>query len=157
MATHSSILAWKTPWAEKPGGLESMGSQRVRHDWENEHIHTHTHKVNKLCSKLELFYSLSHWWTPSIIERQIPDVQIHYFFLCFFCLCVCAHSLSHVWLFVTPWAVAYQAPLSMEFSRQEYWGELPFPSPRDFPKLGIEPYILHLLQADSLPLHHEYC
>ena len=32
MATHSSILAWKTPWTEKPGGLQSMGSRRVRHD-----------------------------------------------------------------------------------------------------------------------------
>ena len=32
MATHSSILAWKTPWTEEPGGLQSMGSQRVRHD-----------------------------------------------------------------------------------------------------------------------------
>ena len=33
MATHSSILAWKIPWTEEPGGLQSMGSQRVRHDW----------------------------------------------------------------------------------------------------------------------------
>ena len=32
MATHSSILAWKIPWTEKPGGLQSMGSQRVGHD-----------------------------------------------------------------------------------------------------------------------------
>ena len=32
MATHSSILAWKTPWTEEPGRLQSMGSQRVRHD-----------------------------------------------------------------------------------------------------------------------------
>ena len=32
-ATHSSILAWRIPWTEKPGGLQSMGSQRVRHDW----------------------------------------------------------------------------------------------------------------------------
>ena len=32
MATHSSILAWKIPWTEKPGGLQSMGLQRVRHD-----------------------------------------------------------------------------------------------------------------------------
>ena len=32
MATHSSILAWRTPWMEEPGGLQSMGSQRVRHD-----------------------------------------------------------------------------------------------------------------------------
>ena len=40
-------------------------------------------------------------------------------------------SLNHVWLFVTLWAVAHQVPLSMEFSRQEYWSELPFPSPGD--------------------------
>ena len=33
MATHSSTLAWKIPWTEEPGGLQSMGSQRVRHDW----------------------------------------------------------------------------------------------------------------------------
>ena len=33
MATHSSILAWKIPWIEEPGGLQSMGLQRVRHDW----------------------------------------------------------------------------------------------------------------------------
>ena len=39
--------------------------------------------------------------------------------------------LSHVWLFATPWAVAHQAPLSMGFSRQEYWSGLPFPSPGD--------------------------
>ena len=39
-------------------------------------------------------------------------------------------SLSHVQLFATPWTVAYQAPQSMEFSRQEYWSGLPFPSPR---------------------------
>ena len=33
MATHSSTLAWKTPWMEEPGGLQSIGSQRVEHDW----------------------------------------------------------------------------------------------------------------------------
>ena len=38
-------------------------------------------------------------------------------------------SLSHVQLFATPWTIAYQAPSSMEFSRQEYWSGLPFPSP----------------------------
>ena len=35
MATHSSILAWRIPWTEEPGGLQSMGSQGVRHDWVN--------------------------------------------------------------------------------------------------------------------------
>ena len=41
--------------------------------------------------------------------------------------------------FVTPWTVAHQAPLSMEFSRQQYWSGLPFPSPGDLPDLGTEP------------------
>ena len=58
--------------------------------------------------------------------------------------------LSRVWLFVTPWAVAYQAPLSTEFSRQEYWSGLPFPSPGDLPDPGIEPRS-PALQADALP------
>ena len=48
-------------------------------------------------------------------------------------------SLSRVRLFATPWTVAYQAPPSMGFSRQEYWSELPFPSPRDLPDPGIKP------------------
>ena len=48
-------------------------------------------------------------------------------------------TLSHVRLFVTPWTEAHQSPLSMEFSRQEYWSWLPFFSPRDFPDPGIEP------------------
>ena len=48
-------------------------------------------------------------------------------------------QLSHVRLFVTPWTVAYQAPPSMGFSRQEYWGELLFPSPGDLPNPGTEP------------------
>jgi len=37
MATHSRILAWKTPWTEQSGGLQSMGSQRIRHDWAHTH------------------------------------------------------------------------------------------------------------------------
>ena len=50
--------------------------------------------------------------------------------------------LSRVSLFVTPWTVAYQALPSMEFSRQEYWNGLPFPSPEDLPDPGIEPMSL---------------
>ena len=48
-------------------------------------------------------------------------------------------SLSHVWLFATPWTVAYQVPPSMGFFRQEPWSGLPFLSPRDLPNPGIEP------------------
>ena len=46
---------------------------------------------------------------------------------------------QYVRLFETPWTVAYQAPPSMEFSRQKYWSGLPFPSPRDLPDPGTEP------------------
>ena len=53
-------------------------------------------------------------------------------------MCVRAQPLSRVRLFVTPWTVAYQASLSMGFSRQEYWSGLPFPSPGDLPDPGIE-------------------
>ena len=50
---------------------------------------------------------------------------------------VCCHFMR-VQFFVTPWTVACQAPLSMGFSRQEYWSGLPFPSPGDLPYSGIE-------------------
>ena len=53
-------------------------------------------------------------------------------------------------LFATPWTVACQAPLSMEFFRREYWSGLPFPLPGDLPNLGIESGS-PALQADSLP------
>ena len=58
------------------------------------------------------------------------------------CVCVCVSmcACSVVCGLVTPWTVvAHQAPLSIGFSRQEYWSELPFPSPGDLPNLGIEP------------------
>ena len=60
----------------------------------------------------------------------------------------------------TPWTVAHQAPLSVEFSRQEYWSGLPFPSPGDLPDLGIEPafpilQVVSSLQVDSLLLSHQ--
>ena len=58
-------------------------------------------------------------------------------------------SLSRVRLFATPCTVAYQASLSMGFSRQEYWSGLPFPSPGDLPDPGIEPRS-PALEADAL-------
>ena len=54
------------------------------------------------------------------------------------CSCVLSH-FSHVQLFATPWTVACQAPLSVGFSRQEYWSGLPYPPPGDLPDLGIKP------------------
>ena len=59
-------------------------------------------------------------------------------------------------IYCNPWTVACQAHLSMEFSRQEYWSGLSFPSPGDLPNSGIDTHFLCLLHwwADSSPLHH---
>ena len=61
----------------------------------------------------------------------------------------CAKLLQK-FTFETPWTVAYQAPPSMGFSRQEYWSGLPFPSPGDLPNPGIKPGS-PALQTDSSP------
>ena len=67
---------------------------------------------------------------------------------------VAVELLHRVQLFTTPWTLARQAPLSMGFSRQEYWSGLPFPAPGDLPYLGIKP-ASPALQADSLLLSHQ--
>ena len=80
--------------------------------------------------------------TPSFqsLIRELRSLMSHI---------VIVKSLSRVRLFATPWTVAYQAPPSVGFSRQEYWSGLPFPSP-DLPNPGIEPGS-PALQADALP------
>ena len=72
------------------------------------------------------------------------------------CVCVCVCVLSRVQFFVTPCTVAHQAPLFLEFSRQEYWSGLSFLTPGHLPDPGIEPASVIYLhwQADSLPLCH---
>ena len=63
-------------------------------------------------------------------------------------LCVgCARWVSCVRLFATPWAAARQAPLSMRFSRQEYWSGLPCPPPGELPNPGIKPLSLKFLAS----------
>ena len=64
-------------------------------------------------------------------------------------MCYVLSCFSRVQLFVTLWTVAHQVPLSVGFSRQEYWSGFPFPSPGVLPDLGIESF--PALQADSLP------
>ena len=66
------------------------------------------------------------------------------------------YSLSCVGLFATPWTVAHQAPLSMGFSRQEYWSRLPLPSPGDLldPEIESLSPVSPASKADSLPLSH---
>ena len=69
--------------------------------------------------------------------RHVPGEPL----LCLF-LKVKVKLLSHVRFFATPWASAYQVPLSMGLSRQEYWSGLPFPSSGDLPDPGIEPFTI---------------
>ena len=66
------------------------------------------------------------------------------------CIKVKVKSPGYVQLLVIPWIAAYQAPLSMGFSRQEYWSGVPFPSPEDLADPGIKPGS-PALHADSLP------
>ena len=78
--------------------------------------------------------------------RRKPPVH-RYVCVCV-CVCVCV-SRSFVSDSVTSWTIAGHTPLSMEFSRQEYWNGYPFPSPGDLPDPGIDPRS-PALQADSL-------
>ena len=66
-------------------------------------------------------------------------------------LVMVVQSLSHVRLLTTPWTIAHQAPLSMIYPRQGYWGGLPFPSPGDLPDPGIErePHLLQKISCSS--------
>ena len=121
LATHSSTLAWKIPWMEEPGRLQSMGSLGVRHDW---------------VTWLSLF-TFMHWrrkWQPTPIHlpgvlqaRTLEWVAIS--FSNAWKWKVKVKSLSRVGLSATPWTAAHQTPPSMGFSRQEYWSGLPLPSP----------------------------
>ena len=99
MASHSSILAWRIPWTEEPGGLQLLGLQRVRHDWM-----TVEHTPPSIC--IYLIYFINQALLLLLLSR-----------------------FSRVWLCATPETAAHQAPSSLGFSRQEHWSGLPFPSP----------------------------
>ena len=58
MATHSSILAWRIPWTEEPG-VQSTGSQNVRHNWVTKYTHTHTHTHARTYTELNFINEFS--------------------------------------------------------------------------------------------------
>ena len=105
--THSSVLAWRIPGTAEPGGLPSMGSHRVGHNWKDLaaglYLPNMLH-LNLLGSKQQ--QSGEQGSGPGLFKR-VRRVGWR--------ACV----RSHVWLFATPWTAACQAPLSMECSRQE--------------------------------------
>ena len=94
MATHSSILAWRIPWAEELGRLQSMGSQRVGHDWVTKHIHT---KSNK--------------WNQNVInflaKQKFKSFLKCVYYLCYLYVCCCCCSVAQSCLTLcNPWTAA---------------------------------------------------
>ena len=115
MATHSSFLAWRIPWTEEPGGLQSMRLQTDRHNWATKQQHQSYFYKGEYILKIALYCAFSllrtiTWRWFHIITIVLPFLKK---WKC--------QSLSHVWLYVIPWTAAHQALLSLEFSRQEYW------------------------------------
>ena len=160
MTTHSSILAWRIPWTEEPGRLQSSGIQTVRHSWATN---TSLQATEREAIKRRAYV----YWKPSGLLYSSPRSFIRsnrsspecpgprlLFFICLKYSFGAArdedsnlhltynYAVTSVWFFSTPWTVARQAPLSMGFPREEYWSGLPCPPPGDLPNPEIEPISL---------------
>ena len=90
----------------------------------------------------------SPWLHRELEMTEQLTLTFHFVCVCV-CVCVCEHAHNCAWLSAILWTISHQAPLSMGFSRQEYWSVLPFPSPEDLLDPEIEPGS-PTLQADSL-------
>ena len=155
MATHSSVLAWRIPGTGEPGGLLSLGSHRVRHDWSDlaaaaaewlrfgedveklESFYTACEKV-KFCRHFGKHCTISQsalhhlLQTNSQIWINFKSKWIKTSIICtpvFTLLLLLLSHFSRVRLCVTPQTAAHQAPPSLGFFRQADWTGLPFPSP----------------------------
>ena len=139
MATHSSILAWRIPWTEKPGGQQSLGWQKVGHNLATKSS-PHGNSVFSF-KGISIPFSIVH------VSAYIPTNSVGGFpFLhslsSIYCLFSSVQSLSHVRIFVTPWTAARQASLSITNS----WSLVKL--------MSIESVMLfnHLILCSPLPL-----
>ena len=115
MATHSSVLAWRIPGMGEPGGLPSMGSHRVGHDW------------GDLAAA-----AAKHWEVRVCVCARARA-----------CVCVRACVLSRVWFFATPChAAAHKTPLSVEFFQPRILEWVAISNSRYLPNPGTEPISL---------------
>ena len=103
--------------------------------------------IRKLSSGATLLYNLH-------LILRFQELSHYMLFRSSFLGILLCYSLSHVWLFSTPWTVTSQASLSMGFSRQEYWSGLPSPSPGNFPKPGSPALLLDSLLPELPPWIH---
>ena len=155
MATHSSTLAWKIPWTEEPGRLQSMRSLRVRHDWE---------------TSLSLF-TFMHWrrkWQPTPVflpgESQpggLPSMGSHRVghdwsdlaaAAAASCGCVLC-CFSHVSLFATPWAVAHGLLCPWNFAGKNIGVGCHFLLQGIFLTQGLNLCLLYLLYCRQILYH----
>ena len=129
MATHSSVLAWRIPGMGEPGWLLSMRSHRVGHYWSDLAAAAFPHLTHQSSLFLAPILSLwmntftfhqSHPWRGPGLVATFYHVMGHWTqadIKTFMCM---PSRFSCVWLVVTPWTVAHQAPLCVGFSTQEY-------------------------------------
>ena len=143
MATHSSILAWKIPRTEEPARLQSMGLQRVRHEWETSlsyHFMIHRKVVKRVNLKSSHQKEKCFYWHNGCSVR-------------WWILCMLS-CFNRVQLLMTWWTAACQAPLPMGFSRQDTGVGCYALLQGIFPTQGSNPCLWCLLhwQEGSLPL-----
>ena len=117
-------------WTGKPGVLQSMGSRIVGHNWVTELNWSLLCSPHHSCNLIAVLGGVCVCVCVCLQHHAACGVFVPY-------VCV----LSHVWLFVTPWTVALQAPLSIGFPTQEWWSGLPFPPPGHLPVSGTEPQV----------------
>ena len=98
MATHSSILAWEIPWTEEPGGLQSMGLQRVRYDWATNTYTALTHTQHFLIYFLILLKY--NWFTMLCLISIYIYLYIFFIYIFFFSLYIYSFSYSFLLQFI---------------------------------------------------------
>ena len=116
--------------------LEALPTTFYQFSWQLTFFFISKEEMNK--SRHPPIHLLIHLSTHASIHPSIQTLILSRTPFDSLLLLYLCQYLSHIWLFVIPWAVAQQAPLPMGLYRQEYWSGLPFPSPRDFPNPGIE-------------------
>ena len=107
MATHSSILAWRSPWTEEPGGLLSIGSHRVRHNWRNSSSSLLTWEMNAMVWWFEHSLVLPLWW----IGMRNDFFQ----------------SCGHSWAFQICWHIECSTLIASSFRILSSSAEIPSP------------------------------
>ena len=155
------------PWCRLQGaGLSRVSPRPVLEQPDPESTNKNMRTLNIELGNSSIFFLNKFYWRLVDLQccvsfRSTAKWVSHTHTCVCVCVCVC-ESLGRVWISVTPWTVACQDPLSMEFSRQEEWSGFPFPSPGNLPHPGIKPWagllhgrriLYHLSPREALHVH----